>query len=126
MRDSYARRGTRTPQTRRRDSSADIKAYEGTDVSDRNPLSAADVVSAAREYITALTGKDLCGVVSLEPVDDGWVVGVEVVEDRRIPSSNDMLGLYRARLGPDGSLVRYGRVRRYLRGRGDSIDGSSR
>ena len=82
-------------------------------------LSPADVVRAASAYITELTGKELSGVVSLERADDGWLVGVEVVEDRRIPSSNDMLGLYRTELDVDGSLVTYNRSRRYPRGRGD-------
>jgi len=89
---------------------------------ERQELSPADVVRAASAYITELTGKELSGVVSLERADDGWLVGVEVVEDRRIPSSNDMLGLYRTELDVDGSLVTYNRSRRYPRGRGDTND----
>ena len=87
---------------------------------ERQELSPADVVRAASAYITELTGKELSGVVSLERADDGWLVGVEVVEDRRIPSSNDVLGLYRTELDVDGSLVTYNRSRRYPRGRGDT------
>jgi hypothetical protein len=44
---------------------------------------------AAREglrQISELTGKQPEGVTGLERTDDGWVVGVEVVEDRRIPA----------------------------------------
>jgi hypothetical protein len=77
--------------------------------------------SAAR-HVTALTGKELGGVVSLERSDNGWLIGVEVVEDRRIPSSNDVLGLYLAQVDADGELVSYRRSRRYARGRGDSSE----
>jgi hypothetical protein len=130
-----ARSAPRARPSRPEDSSPethdDVEAYDDPEAYDdleaydeRDPLSPADVVRAASAYIGELTGKELCGAVSLEPLKDGWLVGVEVIEDRRIPSSNDLLGLYRTELDPDGSLVTYGRVRRYLRGRGDSDNGS--
>jgi hypothetical protein len=48
---------------------------------------------------------------------------VDVVEDRRIPSSTDMLSTYEAEIDGDGELLSYRRVRRYPRGRGDNGDG---
>ena len=111
------------PDRARRRARPAARAREGKHteeyVEGRPELSPADVVRAASEYITELTGKELSGVVSLERAGDGWLVGVEVVEDRRIPSSNDVLGLYRTELDVDGSLVTYNRSRRYPRGRGD-------
>ena len=83
-------------------------------------LSAPLAARAGLEQIVELTGKQAGGVTSLERVDDGWLVGVEVVEDRRIPSSSDILALYIAKLSGDGSLEGYHRARRYPRGRGDS------
>ncbi|NMO50726.1 gas vesicle protein [Actinoplanes sp. TBRC 11911] len=83
-------------------------------------MSPAEVVGAALQYITEFTGKDLRGVVSLEPSEHGWVVGVEVIEDRRIPSSNDVLGLYLTEIDADGYLRTYRRTKRYPRGRGES------
>jgi hypothetical protein len=47
------------------------------------------------------------------------VVEVEVVEDRRIPSSGDILALYEAEMDMEGNLLAYRRIRRYRRGRGD-------
>jgi hypothetical protein len=104
-----------TPEPRARelpDEDYDQEAYE--------ELTPAEVVGAALSYITEFTGKDLRGVVSLEPSEDGWIVGVEVVEDRRIPSSNDVLGLYLTELDADGYLRTYRRTRRYSRGRGEN------
>jgi len=82
-------------------------------------LSPAEAARAALGYITELTGKELQGVVSIERSDNGWLVGVEVVEDRRVPSSNDVLGLYLTEIDADGFLSTYRRTRRYARGRGD-------
>jgi hypothetical protein len=48
---------------------------------------------------------------------------VEVVEDRRIPSSTDILSTYETEIADDGELLSYQRVRRYSRGRGDYGDG---
>lgn len=86
------------------------------------PLSPPLAARAGLQHIADLTGKEPSGVTSLERVDHGWVVGVEVVEDRRIPSSTDILGLYIAQIGADGSLVAYRRSRRYPRGKGDSSE----
>jgi hypothetical protein len=47
------------------------------------------------------------------------MIDIEVVEDRRIPSSTDLLATYETTLNSDGELVSYRRVRRYTRGRGE-------
>ena len=83
-------------------------------------LTAAKAGQAALRQIAELTGKESEGVTGVEPADDGWVVGVEVVEDRRVPSSTDILATYETELDMDGELMSYRRVRRYPRGRGDS------
>ena len=91
---------------------------------DQSRLPAAKAGQAGLQQITELTGKDPEGVSGVEPTDDGWLVTVEVIEDRRIPSSTDLLATYQIELDPDGELVSYGRTRRYARGRGDS-DGAT-
>jgi hypothetical protein len=72
--------------------------------------------AAAIKTIGQLTGKQTLGVTSLEPTDTGWLVGVEVVEENRVPSSGDVLAVYQTDIGLDGDLLSYRRVRRYLRG----------
>jgi len=105
---------------------------DGEDVDDRRPrraartnkreksLSAPVAARAAMQHIVDLTGKEPAGVTSLERSGDGWVIGIEVIEDRRIPSSADVLGLYLTEVDAHGSLVNYRRTRRYSRGSGDS------
>jgi hypothetical protein len=82
-------------------------------------LSAPLAARAAVQHVQDLTGKPASGVTSLERADDGWLVGVEVVEDRRIPSTTDILAVYMTQITVDGSLESYYRARRYQRGRGD-------
>jgi Gas vesicle synthesis protein GvpO len=98
--------GTETRRRSGRNRGADISATEAGQIGLRQ--------------IAELTGKELEGVTGVEPAEDGWVVGVEVVEDRRIPSSTDILATYEIEIGMDGELVSYRRLRRYTRGRGDS------
>jgi Gas vesicle synthesis protein GvpO len=86
-------------------------------------LTAAEVGRYALEQIAELTGKDPEGVSGVEPAEDGWVITVDVVEDRRIPSATDVLAAYETEISPDGELISYRRVRRYSRGRGDTGSG---
>jgi hypothetical protein len=79
-------------------------------------MPAHDVAELALRAIAQLTGKDPLGATSVMPADEGWTVEVEVVEDRRIPSSTDMLALYEVVLDMDGELLSYRRTRRYTRG----------
>ena len=87
-------------------------------------VTAPEAAQAALRAIVDLTGKNPEGVTAVEPTEDGWLVGVEVVEDQRVPSSSDILALYEAELDADGGLMSYRRGRRYPRGRGDNGEGS--
>jgi hypothetical protein len=85
----------------------------------RPELTARQSAEAALRQVAELTAKQVEGVTGLERTEGGWVVGIEVVEDRRIPSSADILASYEAAIDMDGELVSYRRVSRYPRGRSD-------
>lgn len=74
-------------------------------------------VSAVRQ-VWELTGEEPEGVVSLERGEEGWTVGVEVVETHRVPDTADVLALYRVTVDDEGGLVSYRRGGRYSRGEG--------
>ncbi|WP_432969287.1 gas vesicle protein [Dactylosporangium sp. CA-233914] len=95
--------------------------YDERDTYDdeREPLSPATVAKAALQDVAELTGKAPSGITALEPDDDGWMVEIEVVEERRVPSSGDILAVYRAKLDADANLTGLRRIRRYPRGKGD-------
>jgi hypothetical protein len=86
-------------------------------------MSAAQAGRQGLEQIAELTGKEPEGVTGVERADEGWVVTVEVVEDRRVPSSTDVLAMYETSLDADGELESYRRIRRYTRGNGDGGGG---
>jgi hypothetical protein len=86
-------------------------------------LTAAEAGRDALRQLVELTGKEPDGVSGVEPSEDGWIVTADVVEDRRIPSSSDMLAAYEMELAMDGELISYRRVRRYTRGRVDDRTG---
>ncbi|HEY1706191.1 MAG TPA: gas vesicle protein [Trebonia sp.] len=97
--------------------STDSKSADDTK---RSRLTAARAGRLGMEQISELTGKEPESVTGVSPSDDGWRITVEVVEDRRIPSSTDLLATYQTDLDSDGELISYRRIRRYSRGQGDS------
>ncbi|TPQ16992.1 gas vesicle protein [Streptomyces sporangiiformans] len=80
---------------------------------------AREVARSAAHHVQLLTGKDPEVVTSLERREDGWLVGIEVVETHRIPESTDILAEYRVQLDDQGDLVSYRRSQRYSRGRAE-------
>ncbi|GII66002.1 hypothetical protein Skr01_60870 [Sphaerisporangium krabiense] len=86
----------------------------------RRRLTAVSAGSVALRQIAELTGKDVEGVTLVRPSENGWTVEVEVVEDHRVPSSGDTLGIYAVDLDSQGDLTSYRRVRTYKRARGDT------
>ncbi|MFL6052177.1 MAG: gas vesicle protein [Actinoallomurus sp.] len=85
----------------------------------RGDLSPEKVAQKAVEHVVDMTGRDSEGVIGLERIDDGWRVGVEMVESRRIPDTSDILAVYEAELDNRGNLLSYRRTSRYYRGRFD-------
>ncbi|MGY4098734.1 gas vesicle protein GvpO [Nocardia sp. R16R-3T] len=86
-------------------------------------LTAAQAAAVAVERLAELTSNEVQGVTSVEPTEDGWLVEIEVLEDRRIPSSADILALYEVEIDLDENLLAYRRIKRYNRG---TIDIGSR
>jgi hypothetical protein len=103
----------------RDDGRRDEDTRQHSDEPEYAEVSAAEAAREGLRQIVGLTGKEPLGVTSVEATEDGWMVGVEVVEETRIPSSTDMLGLYEVDLDLTGDLLGYRRTQRYQRGKGD-------
>ena len=82
----------------------------------RGPVAAA---RRAVKVMAGLLGREPEAVVSVQPRDDGWEVGLEVVETHRIPDTSDILAIYEVCLDGNGRLRSYRRTRRYSRGQLD-------
>jgi hypothetical protein len=122
------RTGPRAPSRERRPRDAERETRHGLRAADesRAPRRAgrlqSDGMRAARsaaEHVLALTGHCPENVVSVFREDDGWHVGVEVMELRRIPDTTDILAIYDVTLDSNGGLVRCERAQRYHRGQID-------
>ncbi|MBI5590038.1 MAG: gas vesicle protein [Deltaproteobacteria bacterium] len=70
-----------------------------------------EAIQQAKLVLHELTGLDISSVVGAEKEDEGWLVGVEVVEKRSIPDSMDILALYETRLDEDGNMREFKRLR---------------
>jgi hypothetical protein len=73
------------------------------------------LVRLAGAQLMQLTGRDIDGTSGIEHTDEGWRVLFEVVEVTRVPRAMDVLGLYEVIVDEDGDLVRYERIRRFVR-----------
>lgn len=83
----------------------------------RDDVTPARIARRAAAELGELLGREPEGIVALERTDDGWRVGVEVLEIKRIPDTADVLAEYEVEVDGDGGLVGYRRTRRYPRGR---------
>jgi gas vesicle protein GvpO len=106
-----------TPADPRTGRSAQHRSTRGNSA----PLSAARAAGRAVHAVREMTGRRPESVVSIEHRDEGWAVGVEVVETHRIPDSSDVLAVYEALLDDSGRLRSYRRATRYLRGRTEGM-----
>ncbi|GAA2718375.1 gas vesicle protein GvpO [Micromonospora olivasterospora] len=109
----------RDRERRRGPAEPDDDRYDDEEEEYVEPLSAVEAAREGLRVIAALTDRDVQGTTSLEATSDGWRVGVEVIEDHRVPASTDLLGLYEVDLDVEGELLGYRRVRRYPRGKGE-------
>lgn len=97
--------------------------HDAETADDWRPLSAREAGREGLRQVAELTGKEPESVTGVTRSQDGWLITAEVVEDRRIPSSSDILSTYETVIDDDGELISCRRTRRYARGRGDREDG---
>ncbi|GAB3071043.1 hypothetical protein GCM10027053_39950 [Intrasporangium mesophilum] len=71
--------------------------------------------ATALAEIGELVGCPAEGVTGVRKDADVWVVTVEVLEVGRVPETTDVMASYEVQIDPDGDVVGYRRLRRYLR-----------
>lgn len=92
------------------------QSRQGSGRDTKSRPSPAALARRACAELAELLGREPEGVISLEPDDAGWRVGIEVVETRRIPDTADVIAEYEVMVDGRGRLTSYRRVRRYTRG----------
>jgi hypothetical protein len=120
---SSSSRDSRTSRDQRSSSSREERSADDARGQGRraNGGSPSPVVLARRASadLAELLGRDPEAITSLERTDDGWRVGVEILEIRRIPDTADVLAEYEVEADEEGHLTAYRRARRYTRGHVD-------
>lgn len=82
--------------------------------------SAADAARSAASSLAELINHPVDGTSSVSRTeDDGWCVGVDVVEVPRIPDTTSLMATYEVELDADGAMRGYRRARRYRRSEAD-------
>lgn len=82
------------------------------------PVAAGEIqklVRSARAVLRDLTGSDAESVSSVSRTTNGWSIGLEVVELRRVPDSMDVLASYDVEVDGDGNVLGFERRARYTR-----------
>lgn len=79
-------------------------------------VTATEAIESALGQLRRLTQVEPVGATGVRPTDEGWQVEIEVVEERHVPSTSDLMALYEVDLDLDGELLSYRRSRRYVRG----------
>lgn len=83
------------------------------------------IVQGVKEQIRDVTGFKALNVVSLERGEDGWAGRVEVTELRRVPDTQDLVGVYDVTLGSDGNLMSWDRKCSRVKGQPIGFDEES-
>jgi hypothetical protein len=82
----------------------------------RRPPKPLQLARLAGRQLEQLSGRRVDGTSGLERTEEGWRIVLELVEAARIPPSTDVLGSYEVIVDDEGDLLRYERIRRYIRG----------
>jgi hypothetical protein len=83
------------------------------------PLPALEILDAAKDQLTVLTGRVPDSVSGLRRSDNGWRMKIDMVELERIPPSTSVMATYEVELDRDGNVVGYEQERRFVRGQAD-------
>jgi len=70
-----------------------------------------EIIEQAKNGLMGFTNLTLSSVVGVSKQEDGWHVGIELVERKAIPDTQDLLGVYEVTLNDAGDIVTYERKR---------------
>ena len=76
----------------------------------------AQILERSNNQLGGLTGLKPVAVTRIFKDEQGWHVGMEMLEMSRIPPATDVLGEYEVLLNGQGEVLRFERTRTRLRG----------
>jgi hypothetical protein len=76
----------------------------------------ADLVADTKRQMTAVTGLVPDTVSRFDRSDDGWMLEIDMLEHRSVPSTQDLLASFEVALDEGGQVMRWRRTGRFVRG----------
>jgi hypothetical protein len=76
----------------------------------------ADLVADTKRQMTAVTGLVPDTVSRFDRSDDGWMIEIDMLEHRSVPSTQDLLASCEVALDEGGQVMRWRRTGRFVRG----------
>ena len=78
-------------------------------------MRASEIGGLAKGELEALTGLKAETVSSVQKQGDHWDVTVDMIEMHVTPNSRDVLAIYDVQIDPEGMVLGYRRMGRYVR-----------
>jgi hypothetical protein len=81
-------------------------------------MTVTDLVERCKRQMEAITGLHPDAVSRLDRSADGWTLGIDMLEHRSVPRTQDLLAAYEVAIDPDGEVLTWKRVSRFTRAQG--------
>jgi hypothetical protein len=78
-------------------------------------MRASEVGVIVKEELEALTGLKAETVSSVQKQGDHWDVTIDMIELHVTPNTRDVLAIYDVQIDPEGTILGYRRMGRYVR-----------
>lgn len=77
-----------------------------------------DIVVRAKQQMQVITGLSPDAVSRFDRDGEGWAIGIDMLEAKSITRTNDLLSSFEVSVAADGTVTRWKRTARFLRGQG--------
>ena len=77
-----------------------------------------ELIERTKKQMAAITGLSPETVSRLDRSDEGWSVGIDMLEHRSIPRTQDLLASFDVAVNGDGTIQRWRRTGRFVRCQG--------
>jgi hypothetical protein len=74
-----------------------------------------ELIARTKQQMEAITGLSPETVSRLDRAEDGWSVGIDMLEHRSIPRTYDLLASFDVSLDQDGNIQNWHRTGRFVR-----------
>jgi hypothetical protein len=75
-----------------------------------------DLIEQTKRQMSAITGLTSDTVSRFDRSDEGWTLGIDMLEHRSVPRTQDLLASFEVLLDEDGRVTRWRRTGRFVRG----------